>query len=66
MSGKGQDIKDIEVIGHTRSAFLVRGALATGSLYGAGAVGGFVTRAFACGLRRTAVWSIPGSWTSAV
>jgi rubrerythrin len=33
--------------GHTRSTFLVRGALATGSLYGAGAVGGFVTRAFA-------------------
>jgi rubrerythrin len=39
----------IEVTGHTRSAFLVRGALATGSLYGAGAVGSFVTRAFAQG-----------------
>lgn len=38
---------DIEVRGHTRSAFLVRGALATGSLYGAGAVGSFVTQAFA-------------------
>ena len=38
---------DIEVKGHTRSAFLVRGALATGSLYGAGAVGSFVTQAFA-------------------
>ena len=37
----------IEVSGLTRSSFLVRGALATGSLYGAGAVGGFVTRAFA-------------------
>jgi hypothetical protein len=35
--------------GHTRSAFLVRGALATGSLYGAGAVGSFVTQAFAQG-----------------
>jgi rubrerythrin len=43
------EMKDIEVTGHTRSAFLVRGALATGSLYGAGAVGGFVTRAFAQG-----------------
>jgi rubrerythrin len=39
----------IEVSGLTRSSFLVRGALATGSLYGAGAVGGFVTRAFAQG-----------------
>jgi Ferritin-like domain len=38
---------DIELRGHTRSAFLVRGALATGSLYGAGAVGSFVTSAFA-------------------
>jgi hypothetical protein len=40
---------EIEVRGHTRSAFLVRGALATGSLYGAGAVGSFVTKAFAQG-----------------
>ena len=40
---------DIEITGHTRSAFLVRGALATGSLYGAGAVGSFVTQAFAQG-----------------
>lgn len=39
----------IEVSGLTRSSFLVRGALATGGLYGAGAVGGFVTRAFAQG-----------------
>ena len=39
----------IEVSGLTRSSFLVRGALATGSLYGAGAVGSFVTRAFAQG-----------------
>ena len=39
----------IEVNGLTRSAFIVRGALATGGLYGAGAVGGFVTRAFAQG-----------------
>jgi hypothetical protein len=49
MNGKEQDINDIEVSGHTRSAFLVRGALATGSLYGAGAVGSFVTQAFAQG-----------------
>jgi rubrerythrin len=39
----------IEVGGLSRSAFLVRGALATGGLYGAGAVGQFVTRAFAQG-----------------
>jgi hypothetical protein len=39
----------IEVSGLTRSSFLVRGALATGSLYGAGAVGGFVSQAFAQG-----------------
>jgi rubrerythrin len=44
-----EQIADIEVKGHTRSAFLVRGALATGSLYGAGAVGGFVTQAFGQG-----------------
>jgi rubrerythrin len=39
----------IEVSGLTRSSFLVRGALAAGSVYGAGAVGGFVTQAFAQG-----------------
>jgi rubrerythrin len=33
--------------GLTRSAFIARGAIATGSLYGAGAVGGYVTRALA-------------------
>jgi hypothetical protein len=43
------ELAAIEVSGLTRSSFLVRGALATGSLYGAGAVGGFVTRAFAQG-----------------
>jgi rubrerythrin len=41
------ELGGIAVTGHTRSAFLVRGALATGSLYGAGAVGSFVTNAFA-------------------
>ncbi|MEA2409646.1 MAG: hypothetical protein QOC77_207 [Thermoleophilaceae bacterium] len=33
--------------GLTRSAFIARGAIATGSLYGAGAVGTYVTSAFA-------------------
>jgi hypothetical protein len=33
--------------GLTRSAFIARGAIATGSLYGAGAVGSYVTQAFA-------------------
>jgi rubrerythrin len=33
--------------GLTRSAFIARGAIATGSLYGAGAVGSYVTRALA-------------------
>jgi hypothetical protein len=46
---KETEMTDIEITGHTRSAFLVRGALATGSLYGAGAVGSFVTQAFAQG-----------------
>ena len=32
---------------YSRGAFIARSAIATGSLYGAGAVGGFVTRAFA-------------------
>jgi hypothetical protein len=35
------------VNGLTRSSFIARGAMATGSLYGAGAVGSYVTRAFA-------------------
>jgi hypothetical protein len=34
---------------YSRGAFIARGAIATGSIYGAGAVGGFVTRAFAQG-----------------
>jgi len=33
--------------GLTRSAFIARGAMATGSLYGAGAVSGYVSRALA-------------------
>jgi rubrerythrin len=41
------ELAAIEVRGMTRSSFIVRGALATGSVYGAGAVGSFVTSAFA-------------------
>jgi rubrerythrin len=41
------ELGQVEVQGINRSAFLVRGAIATGGLYGAGAVGQFVTRAFA-------------------
>ena len=43
------ELAEVEVQGISRSAFLVRGALATGSIYGAGAVGSFVTSAFAQG-----------------
>jgi hypothetical protein len=37
----------LEVAGMTRSAFILRGALATGAFYGAGAVAPFVSAAFA-------------------
>jgi len=37
----------IEVHGHTRGAFIVRGALAAGAMYGTGAVGSFVSTALA-------------------
>jgi rubrerythrin len=40
---------EVDVSGLSRSAFLARSAIATGGLYGAGAVGSFVTRAFAQG-----------------
>ena len=43
------ELAAVEVSGMSRSSFLARGALATGGLYGAGAVGSFVTRAFAQG-----------------
>jgi hypothetical protein len=43
------ELGQVEVHGMNRSTFLVRGAIATGGLYGAGAVGQFVTRAFAQG-----------------
>jgi len=43
------ELAEVEVRGLSRSAFLARSAMATGGLYGAGAVGSFVTRAFAQG-----------------
>jgi rubrerythrin len=43
------ELAAVEVHGMSRSSFIARGALATGSLYGAGAVGSFVTQAFAQG-----------------
>jgi hypothetical protein len=43
------ELAAVEVHGMSRSSFIARGALATGGLYGAGAVGQFVTRAFAQG-----------------
>jgi rubrerythrin len=51
MNGKyaEPELAAIEVRGMNRSAFLVRGAIATGGLYGAGAVSSFVTGAFAQG-----------------
>jgi len=41
------ELHAIEVAGVTRSSFLLRGALAAGALYGAGAVGPYVSRALA-------------------
>ena len=43
------ELAAVEVDGMTRSAFVVRGALAAGAAYGAGAVAPFVGRAFAQG-----------------
>ena len=43
------ELAAVEVHGINRASFIARGALATGSLYGAGAVGSFVTQAFAQG-----------------
>ena len=42
-----RELQSIEVEGMTRSSFIVRGALAAGAAYGAGAVGPFVSRALA-------------------
>lgn len=41
------EIAGVEVHGVTRSAFILRGALGAGALYGAGAVAPFVSNAFA-------------------
>ncbi len=41
------ELATIEVPGVTRSTFILRGALAAGAAYGAGAVGPFVAQAFA-------------------
>ncbi|MCW3031763.1 MAG: hypothetical protein QOK19_1149 [Solirubrobacteraceae bacterium] len=43
------ELARIEVDGMTRSSFLLKGALAAGALYGAGAVTPFVSQAFAAG-----------------
>jgi hypothetical protein len=43
------EMAGIEVRGLTRASFILRGALATGALYGAGAVAPFVTQALAQG-----------------
>jgi ferritin-like protein len=43
------ELAQVEVHGMSRSAFLAKSAIATGGLYGAGAVGSFVTSAFAQG-----------------
>jgi rubrerythrin len=41
------DLGDIRVEGHTRASFILRGSLAVGAAYGAGAVAPFVSNAFA-------------------
>ncbi len=45
----GPSLGEVEVQGITRSSFLLKGALATGALYGAGAVAPFVSSALAAG-----------------
>jgi rubrerythrin len=44
---RAPELAAVEVHGMTRSAFILRGALAAGAMYGAGAVAPFVSRAFA-------------------
>ena len=41
------ELEGVEVHGHTRASFMLRGAIAAGAVMGAGAVGPLVTRAFA-------------------
>ncbi len=42
-----QELDGVEIEGHTRASFILRGALATGALYGAGSVGPWVARTLA-------------------
>jgi rubrerythrin len=42
-------MENVQIQGYTRSAFILRGAVAAGSVYGAGMVGPFVRQAFAQG-----------------
>jgi rubrerythrin len=47
MAARSPELRGVEVVsGITRSDFILRGALATGAIYGAGAVGPYVGRAF--------------------
>ena len=46
---KNPELAAVEVHGLSRGAFIARGALATGAMYGTGAVGAFVSQAFAQG-----------------
>ena len=41
------ELEGVEVHGHTRASFMLRGTIAAGAVMGAGAVGPLVTRAFA-------------------
>ena len=41
------EIGGVEIHGMTRSSFILKGALATGAVYGTAAVGPYVARAFA-------------------
>ncbi len=45
----GSPLEAVEISGITRSSFILRGAVAAGSVYGAGMVGPFVRQAFAQG-----------------
>src|SRR3954453_9483988 len=49
MNKTNPELEQIQVRGMSRSAFLVRGALATGAVYGLGSVSPFVTQSLAQG-----------------
>jgi hypothetical protein len=44
---KSPELGAVEVHGMTRSSFILRGAITAGAVYGAGAVGPYVSSAFA-------------------